>query len=88
MFELSLVELVVIALGALLILGPKELPVLFRTLSHWMRQARALSKEIREGFETIAEESGTGELIDDAGRLQKTYDISDFLEEKETGKDE
>lgn len=51
MFEVSLVELAVIALVALLVLGPEKLPRAARTAGLYLRKARASWYSIRSDIE-------------------------------------
>jgi sec-independent protein translocase protein TatB len=47
MFSIGFWELALIALVALLVVGPKELPTLLRSVSRWVRQAREVAGEFR-----------------------------------------
>ncbi len=51
MFEVSMVELAVIALVALLVLGPEKLPRAARTAGLYLRKARASWHAIRTDIE-------------------------------------
>lgn len=51
MFEVSMIELAVIALVALLVLGPEKLPRAARTAGLYMRKARASWHAIRSDIE-------------------------------------
>lgn len=48
MFDIGFWEIVMIAVVALVVVGPKELPGLVRTVSGWMRQARRVAGEFKE----------------------------------------
>lgn len=47
MFDIGFWELVVIAVVALVVVGPKELPGLLRGVSSWIGQARAIAGEFK-----------------------------------------
>jgi len=48
MFDLgSWGEIFIIAVAALILLGPKEIPVVLRTLGRWIAKAKNLSNELR-----------------------------------------
>lgn len=51
MFDVSFVELMVIAVVALLVLGPERLPAAVRTVGGFVRKARASWNSVRTEFE-------------------------------------
>ena len=57
MFDIGAMELFVVAILALVVVGPKELPRLLRTVGGLVRKARELTAEFREGVETLAAEA-------------------------------
>jgi sec-independent protein translocase protein TatB len=57
MFDIGWTELVVIAVVAIIVIGPKDLPVVLRTVGAWARRARALMREFQGGVEEILRES-------------------------------
>ena len=57
MFDLGWDEMALIAVVALLVLGPKELPNALRTASTWMRAARKLAGEFQSGVNDIIKEA-------------------------------
>jgi sec-independent protein translocase protein TatB len=57
MFDLSWGHMAIVALVALLVLGPKELPNALRTASSWMRAARKLAGEFQSGVNEIIREA-------------------------------
>ena len=57
MLDIGAMELFVVAILALVVVGPKELPKLLRTVGGFMRKARELTAELREGVETLAAEA-------------------------------
>ncbi|MGE0743606.1 MAG: Sec-independent protein translocase protein TatB [Rhodospirillales bacterium] len=56
MLDIGGAELLVIAVVALVVLGPKELPGAIRTVSMWTRRARELAREFQGGLDDIARE--------------------------------
>lgn len=93
MFELSLIEILFIAIAALIVIGPQDLPKALSAIVRAWRQVHSLVGEVRAGVHQIAEESGLEEtrremntIIDQDGNVQQTYDISEFLQEQETPK--
>ncbi|MSO66166.1 MAG: twin-arginine translocase subunit TatB [Alphaproteobacteria bacterium] len=57
MFDIGWSELAVIAIVALVVLGPKELASSMRTLGQWAGKARGLAQEFRRGLDDLARES-------------------------------
>lgn len=55
-------ELVVIAIVALLVVGPKDLPVLMRKVGHFMGRMRAMAADFRASFDEMARQSELDEL--------------------------
>jgi sec-independent protein translocase protein TatB len=61
MFDIGWSELVLIAIVALIVVGPKELPGLFRAVGIFMGKARGMAREFQRSMEQAADESGLGE---------------------------
>lgn len=57
MFDIGWSEMAVIAVVALIVLGPKEIPNALRTAAHWMRTARKLAREFQSGVDQIVREA-------------------------------
>lgn len=51
MFDIGFWELVVIAVVALLVVGPERLPQLVRDTGRWLRAARRMASDTRAQFE-------------------------------------
>lgn len=50
MFDIGFSEILIIVVVAILVVGPKEFPVLVRTIGRWMGRARAVAGEVRNEF--------------------------------------
>jgi sec-independent protein translocase protein TatB len=55
-------ELILIAAIALIVVGPKDLPVLMRKIGHAMGRMRAMAAEFRASFDEMARQSELEEL--------------------------
>ena len=66
--DLSWSELLVVGIVALIIIGPKDLPGMFRELGRFTAKIRAMGREFNRAMEQAAKESGVNEL---AGDLRK-----------------
>ena len=58
MLDLGWSELLVIGIVALIVVGPKDLPVLFRNLGRFMGKARGMAREFSRAMNDAADESG------------------------------
>lgn len=52
MFGLSFTEVVIIAILALVLLGPEQLPTAARTAGKWMREFRRATEDLKDQIET------------------------------------
>ena len=62
MFDVAPTEFMLLAFVALLVLGPKELPKLLRTVGNWVGKARAVARQFRSGFDEMVRESELAEM--------------------------
>lgn len=65
MFDIGWTELVLIGVVALIVIGPKDLPEMFRTLGRFTAKARAMAREFQRAMEQAANESGVGDVAKD-----------------------
>ncbi len=57
MFDIGWSEMAVIALIALVVIGPKELPNAMRAAAKWARKARSLAREFQSGVDDMIREA-------------------------------
>jgi len=62
MFDIGWDELLLIALVALVVIGPKELPSVLRTLGAWVAKARNLAGEFRSHVDEMLREAQVDEM--------------------------
>ena len=62
MFDIAPSELLLVAIVALLVIGPKDLPLALRTLGKWMGKVRRMSNHFRSGVETMIREAELAEI--------------------------
>jgi sec-independent protein translocase protein TatB len=58
MFDLGLTELLVIGVVALIVVGPKDLPMMFRNVGRFVGKAKGMAREFSSAMNDAAEESG------------------------------
>ena len=61
-FEGRALELMIAAIVALVVVGPKDLPVLLRKLGQFMAKVRSMAAEFRASFDEMARQSELDEL--------------------------
>lgn len=57
MFDIGFDELLVIAVVAIVVIGPKDLPLALRSVGRWMAKVRRVSGHFRSGIETMIREA-------------------------------
>jgi sec-independent protein translocase protein TatB len=87
MFEIGFSELALIAIVALVLVGPKDLPTLMRQMHAILRQCRAFSAGVKAQLNSIKAESGWDDLerehrtiLDLQGNPQMTFDTHDIID--------
>ncbi len=69
--QFGFVELMVIAVVALIVVGPKDLPKLMRSAGQFVAKARAMAGEFTSAFDQMARESEMDELRQEIEALKK-----------------
>ena len=80
MFDIGWTEMLVIAVVAIVVIGPKELPRALRTAGQWMSKARGLARDFQRHVDDMVRESELEELRQKANSIQN-YDPSGLLED-------
>ena len=62
MFDLGWSELLIIGVVALIVVGPKDLPVMFRNIGRFVGKARGMAREFSTAMNDAADESGVKDL--------------------------
>lgn len=62
MLDIGWTEMAFIAVIALIVIGPKDLPKAMRTVSKWVRKARSLAREFQSGLDDIARDTELDEV--------------------------
>jgi sec-independent protein translocase protein TatB len=62
MFDLGWDEMALIAVVTLIVIGPKDLPVVLRQAGRWARRARELAAEFQRGVDDMVRETELHEM--------------------------
>ena len=62
MFEIGGTELLLIAVVALVVIGPKDLPNALRTVGRYTGTARAMTRHLRSGFDEMMRQAELEEM--------------------------
>jgi len=65
MFDIGWTELLVIGIVALIVVGPKDLPGMFRTLGRFTGKAKAMARDFQSAMNEAADEAGVKDVADD-----------------------
>ena len=77
MFDISWTEFLLIGIVALIVIGPKELPAVMRSLGQWTRKIRSLAADFQNQFHEAMREAEMADLkkqVDDMASDVKNYD--------------
>jgi len=78
MFDIGFWELAVIAVVALLVVGPEEFPALVRTASSWLRKIRAFIQDARSELEQeVNKAEELKRLVEKETEIARLHEIID-----------
>lgn len=83
MLDIGWSEFLVIGVVALVVIGPRELPVAMRTAGRYVARARAMARDFRDGLDDIADQA---ELKDIENKISGGLNPDDWLDEDEARK--
>ena len=72
MFDIGWSELLVVGVVALIVVGPKELPKLFRTVGQFVGKARGMAREFQRAMDRAADEAGVKDVKETFQEASKT----------------
>lgn len=62
MFDIAPSEFMLVAVVALVVIGPKDLPKAMRVVGYWVGKARGVSRQFRSGFDAMVREAELEEM--------------------------
>jgi sec-independent protein translocase protein TatB len=62
MFDIGSPELLLVAVVAIIVIGPKDLPKAMRLAGYWIGRARGVMRQFRSGFDAMVREAELAEM--------------------------
>ncbi len=62
MFGVDTTEFIIVAIAALLFIGPKELPATMRAIGRWVGKIRGMARHFSSGIESVIREAELEEM--------------------------
>ena len=79
MLDIGWTEMLMIAVIAIVVIGPRDLPKMLKTVGLWVRKARATVRELQTGIEDMAREA---ELDEVKKSVESATRMDDWLDDK------
>lgn len=79
--SLGFQEIILLGVLALIVVGPKDLPLLLRKLGRWTAKLRGMAQEFRTGFDELARQAELDELKKEVDALRRTSSLSNIAPE-------
>ncbi|MES1199775.1 MAG: Sec-independent protein translocase protein TatB [Pseudomonadota bacterium] len=76
--SLGFQEIVLLGILALVVVGPKDLPLLLRKLGKWTAKLRGMAQEFRTGFDELARQAELDELKKEVDALRRGNPLNDI----------
>src|SRR5208282_3303867 len=81
MFDISWTEFLLIGVVALIVIGPKELPGVMRTLGQYTRKVRSMATDFQNQFQEAMREAEMADLKKEVDGLAKDFGSFDPLKD-------
>ncbi|MBM10008.1 MAG: twin-arginine translocase subunit TatB [Magnetovibrio sp.] len=90
MFDIGWQEILVLAVIAIIVIGPKDLPRAIKVVTQWIKKARFMARDLQEGLDDMVREAELdeiksqankfidGETFDPAGTITGEFEMDDF----------
>ncbi|HSV30348.1 MAG TPA: Sec-independent protein translocase protein TatB [Candidatus Omnitrophota bacterium] len=80
MFDIGWDEMALVAVIALIVIGPKDLPHVLRAAGHWVRKARDMAGEFQRGVDDMVREADLHELRQQVEKVGDTNALKRQIE--------
>ena len=74
-------EILILGVLALVVIGPKDLPLLLRKLGRWTAKLRGMAQEFRTGFDELARQAELDELKREVEALRRSSNLNSLANE-------
>lgn len=81
MLDIGWQELILIAILAIVVVGPKDLPKMMRVVGQWTGKARAMAREFQQSFEQMAQEAELEELRKEVNQIKDNNPITELRDD-------
>ncbi len=71
MFDIGMTEMLVVGVVALIVVGPKDLPVMFRRVGQFVGKAKGMAREFSSAMNDAADQTGVREMTTDLNKSLK-----------------
>jgi len=88
MFDIGWSELLIVAVVAVVVIGPKELPRALRALGHWVSKARRMAGDFQRQFNEAIREAELDDVkkqVSDLGKIDPIGDMRKEMTKAEAG---
>ena len=71
MFDIGMTEMLVVGVVALIVVGPKDLPVMFRRVGQFVGKAKGMAREFSSAMNDAADQTGVRDMAGDLNKSLK-----------------
>jgi sec-independent protein translocase protein TatB len=83
MFDIGWPEMAVVAVIAVIIIGPKDLPRIMRWVGGWVGKARTMARQFQRSIDDMAREADVADLkkdIDSVSKINPTRELDNAID--------
>lgn len=81
MLDIGWQELFIVAILAIVVVGPKDLPRALKTVMHYVRKARGMAREFQNGVDEMVREADLDDLKKDLGKISDSKGLENTIKE-------
>ena len=81
MFDIAWSELLIVAVVAVVVIGPKDVPKAMRVAGQWAGRARAMADQFKRSFDDMARQSELEELRAEMRNIQNSKTLEEIQRE-------
>lgn len=79
MIDIGWSEMLIVAVVAIIVIGPKDLPKALRTVGQWVGKARGMAREFRSSIDDMVRESELQEIREQANSIAN-FDVDKAID--------